>query len=68
MTKKYIVWETYAFGVNYINQAGQFIPDYTCENCPPCVDYNFLRVLLDRYNDLQYREVNNLKRGLLCAF
>ena len=57
--KKYIVWQTWGFGANYINQAGQFIPDYTCKNNPPRVDYNFLQVLLGRYNNLHFCESNN---------
>ena len=57
--KKYICWLSYTFGANYINQKGQFIPDYACGTCPPCVDYNFLRVLRERYNNLQFCEYNN---------
>lgn len=59
MAKKYIVWQSWGFGSNYINQAGQFIPDYVCKNCPPCVDYNFLQVLLERYDNLHFCESNN---------
>ena len=56
--KKYLVWQNYMWGANYINQSGQFIPDYDCGACPPCVNYDFLRVLLERYNNLHFCEYN----------
>ena len=55
--KKYIVKETYAFGVNYYNSALQCIPDYAItDNKIPTVNYNEMAILIERNPYLQVEE------------
>lgn len=52
--KKYIVFETYAFGINYYNKRLQCVPDYAItDNKIPVVDYNTMATLIERNPYLQ---------------
>lgn len=57
MAKKYIVYERYMFGVNYYNSAMQAIPDYHIKDGQiPVVNENEMKVLVERYPNLQVKE------------
>lgn len=54
--KKYIVFESYAFGKNYYNNALQCVPDYAItDNKIPVVDYNIMTTLIERNPHLQVK-------------